>query len=466
MTVAWGGAVLFVTSLGFFLYSYAVRFGAGAAHGKRLRPIVIDVALFSVFALHHSLFARTPFKAWVRRIVPPVLERSLYTAIASVLFIVVCWSWQPVDGVLYRLEPPWRWLAFAVQLTGILFTQLGARALDVLDLAGVRQVLRARTAHTPLTTSGVYGIVRHPLYFGWALLVCGAPTMTATRAVFAIVSTMYCAVAIPWEERGLVETFGSAYEEYPEGRGGRCSRCGSQGSRSSPANGCNTQAFGSGRVHRPGLQAGFDEHDRLLRRDLELALAPLAHHHVVEADHVIAELAEHRAVPLIRAGRQPLLLGSKRPADLILVPVTALAAGERRRLALRFFVEEIPLVEGHSRMITQIGPFSPGAGRPTLRVRYTRCPMLPRFATAALLALLTSAAAAFPAADHLPLPVEGAIQQVTAAELRRTITALASDDMAGRGLGHAGNQQAEQYIASAFRDANVPPAASRLPPAG
>jgi protein-S-isoprenylcysteine O-methyltransferase Ste14 len=231
-TVAWSGAILFVTSLGFFVYSYAVRFGADVAHGKRLRPIVIDVALFSVFALHHSLFARTPFKAWVRRVVPPVLERSLYTSIASVLFVVVCWWWQPVPGVLYRLEPPWRWVAFAVQLAGILFPLLGARALDALDLAGVRQVLlhpglhptaqktrggdpgRARTAHVPLTTSGVYGIVRHPLYFGWALLVCGAATMTATRAVFAIVSTAYCAVAIPWEERALVETFGSAYDAY------------------------------------------------------------------------------------------------------------------------------------------------------------------------------------------------------------------------------------------------------------
>jgi protein-S-isoprenylcysteine O-methyltransferase Ste14 len=56
--------------------------------------------------------------------------------------------------------------------------------------------------------------VRHPLYFGWALLVCAVPTMTGTRAVFAVVSILYVAIAIPWEERGLVETFGAAYEEY------------------------------------------------------------------------------------------------------------------------------------------------------------------------------------------------------------------------------------------------------------
>src|SRR4051812_24691389 len=86
--------------------------------------------------------------------------------------------------------------------------------------------------------------------------------------------------------------------------------------------------------------------------------------------------------------------------------------------------------------------------------------MSPRFASVALLGLLTAAVAALPAAPQLPPPVEAAIQQVTAAELRRTITALAGDDMEGRGVGHAGNQKAEQYIAGALREANVPPAAA------
>ena len=32
--------------------------------------------------------------------------------------------------------------------------------------------------------------------------------MTGTRAAFAIISTAYLMLAIPWEERGLVATFG------------------------------------------------------------------------------------------------------------------------------------------------------------------------------------------------------------------------------------------------------------------
>ena len=83
--------------------------------------------------------------------------------------------------------------------------------------------------------------------------------------------------------------------------------------------------------------------------------------------------------------------------------------------------------------------------------------MLPRLITVALLGLLTVGAAP-PAARPLPVAVEGAIQQVTAAELQQHVTVLASDELAGRGLGHAGNRRAEQYIASSLRSANVPPA--------
>jgi protein-S-isoprenylcysteine O-methyltransferase Ste14 len=84
----------------------------------------------------------------------------------------------------------------------------------VLDLAGVRQVMPVAGPAQPLKTYGVYGFVRHPLYFAWMLLVFGAPVMTMTRLTFAVFSTLYLAVAIPFEERSLTETFGRDYASY------------------------------------------------------------------------------------------------------------------------------------------------------------------------------------------------------------------------------------------------------------
>ena len=66
----------------------------------------------------------------------------------------------------------------------------------------------------PLVTTGLYGFVRHPLYFAWTLVVFAAPHMTLTRFTFAAVSTAYLAIAIPFEERALVRRFGAQYSDY------------------------------------------------------------------------------------------------------------------------------------------------------------------------------------------------------------------------------------------------------------
>jgi len=220
LAFAWLVTGIFAVSLGYFLSAYLVTFGVADPGGARgvWRPALINFSLFAVFALHHSLFARTRFKRVVTALLPPALERALYSLIASVLFLFVCAVWQPVPGVLYAVSGPWRWAGYAAQAAGILLTVVSSRALDVLDLSGVRQVLTSRSAinpqQHPLETGGVYGLVRHPLYFGWALFVFGAPDMTLTRFTFAAISTVYLAIAIPFEERSLVGAFGGDYEAY------------------------------------------------------------------------------------------------------------------------------------------------------------------------------------------------------------------------------------------------------------
>lgn len=215
---AWLAAAAFAASLGFFLYAYLVLFGRPAfdesGSAGVTPPVLVNVALFTIFALHHSVFARKGIKQLVKSRVPPALERATYSLMASVLFFAVCWWWQPVPGVAWQLNGVGRLLGYGVQAAGVIVTMVGARSLDVLDLAGVRQVLRSSTRHAALKTDGVYGLVRHPLYFGWTLLVFGAPDMTSTRLVFAAISTLYLIVAIPFEERSLIETFGPDYASY------------------------------------------------------------------------------------------------------------------------------------------------------------------------------------------------------------------------------------------------------------
>lgn len=215
---AWCGAAVFLLSLLFFLYSYLVRFSRPAVGAGVVVPVLVDIALFTIFALHHSVLARPRAKAVVGRLFHPALERSLYTWTASLLFMGVCAWWRAVPGEWYRLGGGPALIGYAIQLAGMGMAVRSSARLDVLDLAGVRPLLEHRRApklvHVPLATTGLYGLVRHPLYLGWILLVFGAPHMTSTRLVFAVVSTTYLIVAVFFEERSLIEEFGNDYRTY------------------------------------------------------------------------------------------------------------------------------------------------------------------------------------------------------------------------------------------------------------
>lgn len=238
---SWIGALLFVVSLAYFAFSYFWTFGAPRHDGGAAGAAAWNVTLFTAFALHHSLFARTRLRAWMARIVPPDLERSVYVWIASVLFLVVCAAWRPVPGVAWQVDGAALWTLRALQAAGLWLTIRSAAILDVWELAGVRRAealrlpraevlagvrrpegLRLPTAEavagglqpSEFKTRGPYGWVRHPIYAGWMLFVFAASPMTMTRLVFAVVSGAYLLVAIPLEERTIRAASGGAYDRY------------------------------------------------------------------------------------------------------------------------------------------------------------------------------------------------------------------------------------------------------------
>jgi protein-S-isoprenylcysteine O-methyltransferase Ste14 len=211
---AMAGGALFAGSLLYFAWEYLAGFDAPAIAGTGRAAVTINIALFTAFALHHSVFARAGLKAAIARAAGSTLERSVYVWIASLLFVGVCAYWQPVPGHLWQVAAPWSWLLHAVQAGGAAFTLAAARHLDVLELSGVAQATGRPPARSGLDDHGPYGLVRHPIYFAWLLLVWPTPDMNATRFVFAITSTVYLLVAIPYEERDLRRTFGEAYSRY------------------------------------------------------------------------------------------------------------------------------------------------------------------------------------------------------------------------------------------------------------
>ncbi|MBI3401449.1 MAG: isoprenylcysteine carboxylmethyltransferase family protein [Acidobacteria bacterium] len=204
----WTGGTLFVAALAGCTWWYFVPLGA-ARPATGWPSIGWDLTLVTVFALHHSVFARNAVKRRLA-IIPERLLRSVYVWVASLLLVAVCALWQPVGGHPYDAGGAAAVAAAILQLGGVLLIASAVARIDPLELAGIRPSRHADA----LQVDGPYRWVRHPLYLGWILLVFGVAHMTGDRLAFAVLTSIYLGVAVPLEERSLRQSFGDDYARY------------------------------------------------------------------------------------------------------------------------------------------------------------------------------------------------------------------------------------------------------------
>ncbi|MEP7311765.1 MAG: methanethiol S-methyltransferase [Pseudomonadota bacterium] len=220
------GFVTYAATLVVFVYGigFIGGFGTpttldGVPDKPLLTALLIDLALLAGFAVQHSVMARPAFKRWWTRIIPAAAERSTYVLVSSVAMVALFVLWEPIGGVVWDAPVgAARTTIYALYGFGWALLLYTTFLIDHFDLFGLAQVWRnARgTSYRPpqFHTPSLYKLVRHPLYIGWLVIFWAAPTMTVAHLVFALMTTAYILVAIQFEERDLVDTFGSDYVEY------------------------------------------------------------------------------------------------------------------------------------------------------------------------------------------------------------------------------------------------------------
>ncbi len=181
--------------------------------------LIIDAVLLSLFAIQHSVMARQWFKRAWTRFVPPPVERSTYVLIASLVLLLLFWQWQPMGPVVWEVtNPTARMLLvglFWMGWGGVLFSTY---LVDHFSLFGLRQVYNhwkgKDESAIPFKSPALYKMVRHPLYLGFIVAFWSTPRMTFGHLFFAIMTTAYILVAIQFEERDLIRSYGDVYRDY------------------------------------------------------------------------------------------------------------------------------------------------------------------------------------------------------------------------------------------------------------
>lgn len=220
------GVVAYAMFLGVCVYALGFIVGIGtptALDAAPTRPLgqalAVDLALLAGFAIQHSGMARPAFKRWWTKFVPQPIERSTYVLVSSVLMIGLFILWQPIGGVVWQVPAgPARMVVIGLYLAGWAVLLYATFLIDHFDLFGLKQVWRKAAGDTyrppQFHTPSLYKLVRHPLYIGWLMIFWSAPTMTVAHLVFAVMTTAYILIAIQFEERDLVDTFGETYVDY------------------------------------------------------------------------------------------------------------------------------------------------------------------------------------------------------------------------------------------------------------
>ena len=222
------GVLCYLVFFGTFLYAIgfigdvmvpkSIDSGRTAPLGEAL---LINAALLTLFAVQHSTMARPWFKKMWTRIVPTQIERSTYVLLSSLALILLFVLWEPIGGVIWKVEQPaLRAVLYGLFALGFGLVLISTFLINHFDLFGLRQVylyLRGKP-YTQLQfgTPILYRHVRHPLYLGWLFAFWATPTMTIAHLVFAIATTAYIFLAIQFEEKDLIDTYGDDYARYKQ----------------------------------------------------------------------------------------------------------------------------------------------------------------------------------------------------------------------------------------------------------
>lgn len=220
------GAICYLIFLGTLLY--AVGFVGNLVVPKSIdsgfpvllaEALTVNLLMLDLFAIQHSVMARPGFKSWWNRFAPPLVERSTYVLVSSLLLALLFWQWRPIPGIAWEVEQPVivfvLWGLFAA---GWLLVLASTFLIDHFDLFGLRQVFHYATgkSYSPpsFRTPALYRVVRHPIMFGFIIAFWAAPEMTWGHLLFAAMTTAYIFIGVQLEERDLRAAHGGNYDKY------------------------------------------------------------------------------------------------------------------------------------------------------------------------------------------------------------------------------------------------------------
>jgi len=184
-----------------------------------MKSILIISIYFILWAVVHSFLASLTAKHFAEKIFGGQTRK--YYRLFFVLFAVI--TLLPLlyllitlpDKNLYTIRTPFSFFMTGGQIFGGIIIILSILITEPLDFIGIAQLRRNyKPPSNPLKKNGIYGWVRHPMYFGSLIIMWCIPSMTVNYFALFVCMTVYFYIGSIHEEILLTHSFGPKYEKY------------------------------------------------------------------------------------------------------------------------------------------------------------------------------------------------------------------------------------------------------------
>ncbi len=188
------------------------------------------VIIFFLFVFIHSITVSKIFKhacsAFFGETFMRVYYRALYNSLSFLTAGLTFYLIHEVPDRQLWTAPGWlQWVMHAIQLAGVVFGSLAFKHLDTGEFLGLKQIARywkrrevagnvEGLTRNELVTTGVYGIVRHPMYLAGIVIFTFNPYLTRNSLTISGFADLYFLFGAFIEERRFVVIFGDQYREY------------------------------------------------------------------------------------------------------------------------------------------------------------------------------------------------------------------------------------------------------------
>ena len=224
LAVAYGVICHAVFAVAVIAMIVAMFFGMSESLGRVPAPwhILTNALLILQFPLAHSVLLTARGRAFLAKLAPrpygTTLATTTYAIIASAQLAALFILWTPSGIVWWRAEGAAFWVLCTAYASAWLIlikasydagAEVQSGALGWMSLV---QKIRPRFPDMPET--GLFRVIRQPIYVGFALTLWTVPVWTPDQLALALGYTAYCLLAPRLKERRFAALYGDRFRRY------------------------------------------------------------------------------------------------------------------------------------------------------------------------------------------------------------------------------------------------------------